>query len=109
MNGTLLSFIFFVILLFLYIIFMLIKDKITNSRLSKTKQIKKFRLTLLNMPEYEIVQYNKVNKLLESIPYIYKDILYNKELYYIKEKLVLKITLRTNSISYKFKNKNLLK
>lgn len=61
------------------------------------------------MPEYEIVQYNKVNKLLESIPYIYKDILYNKELYYIKEKLVLKITLRTNSISYKFKNKDLLK
>lgn len=109
MNGTLLSFIFFVFLLFVYIIFILIKEKISNNRLSKIEQTKKFKLTLLNMPEYEIVQYNQVNKYFETIPNIHKDIFYNKELYYIKEKLVLKITLRTNSISYKFKNKYLLK
>lgn len=109
MNGTLLSFIFFFVLLLLYIGFMLIKDKITNLKMSKKEQIKMFFLTLSNMPEYEIVQYHKINKVLNTIPNLYKDTIYNKEYYYLKEKLVLKITLRTNKISYKFKNKYLLK
>lgn len=109
MNDTIISLIFFILILFIYIIVVLIKDKIENSKLTKREQINKFKLTLFNMPEYEIIQYNKLKAYILQNKYISTNILYNKELYYLKEKLVLKVTLRTNSISYKFKHKELLK
>ena len=66
-------------------------------------------MTLYNMPEYELVNYYQVNRYLLDNAMINKNIIYNKEYYYLNKKLVLKVSLRTNSIAYKFKNKNLLK
>lgn len=109
MNGTLLSFLFFIIIFILYWGFTFIKEYLDNKRLSSNELIIRFNNNLNELPFIEVNKYYLLKSHLSDINNISKITYSNKEYYYVNKKLVLKVTLRTNYISYKFKNKYLLK
>lgn len=109
MNGTLLSFIFFLLIATIYWVVVLTKEKIENSKLSTFDNIKAFYSSISEMPSYISKQYFELVESLRTIPNISKITIYNKERYFINDKLVLTIKLKNNDINYKFKNKELLK
>lgn len=109
MNGTLLSFFFFLQIFSIYWLVIYIKDKTNLNKLPSEKQTVMFYEKLNNFKEQTVFEYFLLKKYLFELPNISKITLHNKELYYIDNKLVLKILLKDTSIIYKFKNKKLLK
>lgn len=109
MNGTLLSFLFFLFVFSIYWSFIYIKEKISLKRLTYQEAISRFHEKLSTLPSKIVSEYFTLKYLLKEIPLIEKVTLYNKELYYINKKTVVKIYLKNNKIIYKFKNKHLLK
>jgi hypothetical protein len=108
MNSSLFSFIFLINLVIIFIIVLMFIDHFTKNQLTNKEHLKLFYYNLNLLPEIELLKYFQINSLMNSKG-IFKKTLSNKQLFYYKEKLVLKISLRTNKIIYKFKNKYLLK
>lgn len=109
MNGTLLSFIFFLIMVFLYWSFMAIREYFKNKRLSFFDNILAFEKNLNSLPKSETTKYYEVIDNIIDYSDLSKKTIYNKEYYYIDKKLVLIVKLKNNYINYIFKNKKLLK